>query len=186
MTNSKANENYNEDLQGEIWLPVTNYEGIYEVSNYGRIKSLSNNISRKEKILRQQIRNGYMSVELSKKGQKAKKFFVHRLVAIAFIPNPLGKKTVNHEDGNKLCNRLENLSWMTHSENIAHAIAHGLMKKGNKPIVATHIETGEQLQFESHSEASRELGVSMHNINNVIQGKVLHINRWKFERSQTA
>ncbi|CAG7648117.1 NUMOD4 domain-containing protein [Paenibacillus allorhizosphaerae] len=100
MTNSKVNENHNEDLQGEAWLPVTNYEGIYEVSNHGRIKSLSNSISRKEKILRQQLRNGYMSVELSKKDQKAKKFFVHRLVAIAFIPNPENKEQCNHENGN--------------------------------------------------------------------------------------
>lgn len=73
---------------------------------------------------------------------------------------------------------------MTPKENIAHALAHGLMQKSNKPIVATHIETGEQIQFESHTEVSRELGVSMNTIYNVLQGKISHVNRWKLERSQ--
>lgn len=172
----------NEDFQGEEWLAVVNYEGLYEVSSHGRIKSLGNSNSRKEKIMRQQIRNGYMSVELSKKDQKAKKFFVHRLVAIAFIPNPENKEQCNHENGDKMDNRLENLNWMTPKENIAHAIAHGLMKKSNKPLVATHIDTGEQHQFESQTEASEKLGVSMTNVSNALKGRTPH-DRWKFERS---
>lgn len=174
---------HNEELQSEEWLPVVGYEGLYEVSNLGRVKSLGNSKSRKEKILKQQIRNGYLSVELSKKHQKTKKFFVHRLVAIAFIPNPKNKETVNHENGDKLENRLENLNWMTRKENIAHAYETGLIKKNNNPVIAIHLDTGEQRQFNSQTEASRELGVYMKNISNVLKGRTTHVGGWIFERS---
>jgi hypothetical protein len=178
--------NQNEDLQGEEWLSVVDYEGLYEVSNYGRVKCLSNSATRKEKILKPQIqRDGYNRVTLSKKGQK-KRVPIHRLVAIAFIPNPLQKEQVNHLDADKLNNKLTNLQWATRKENIAHAIALGLMKKNNKAVIATHLDTGEQHQFESQSEASRKHCVSMNNIYNVLQGKTSHINRWKFEHSQVS
>lgn len=153
------------------------------MSDHGRIKSLSNSISRKEKILKQQIRNGYMSVELSRKGQKSKKFFVHRLVAIAFIPNPENKEQVNHLDACKFHNNLTNLQWTTRKENIAHAIALGLMNKNNNPVIATHLDSGERRKFKSQTEASRELGVYMKNISNALNGRITHVGRWAFERS---
>ncbi|MEC0307361.1 NUMOD4 domain-containing protein [Paenibacillus lautus] len=156
MTINKLN--HNEDLQGEEWLPVVDYEGLYEVSNLGRVKRLSSSDTSREKILKPQIqRDGYLRVTLSKKGQK-KRMAIHRLVAIAFIPNLENKEQVNHENGDKLDNRLRNLNWATPKENIAHAIAHGLIKKNSKPIAATHLDTGELRQFKSQTEASRELG----------------------------
>ncbi|WP_193726533.1 NUMOD4 domain-containing protein [Paenibacillus guangzhouensis] len=181
MTIKEVKECLNEDLQGEIWADIEGYETLYQVSNYGRIKSLSNSLGRQEKILKQHIqRDGYKRIQLSKKGQKAK-FPIHRLVAIAFIPNPLGKEQVNHQNGDKLDNSAKNLNWMTRKENIAHAHETGLVKKNNNPVIATHLDSGEQRQFKSQTEASRELGVYMKNISNALKGKTTHVGRWAFE-----
>lgn len=166
----------------EKWLPVAGYEGLYEVSNLGRVKRLSSNDASKEKILKPQIqRDGYQRVTLSKKGQK-KRMAIHRLVAIAFIPNPQNKEQVNHLDADKLNNKLTNLQWATRKENIAHAIALGLMKKSNNPVIATHLDSGEQRHFKSQTEASRELGVYMKNISNALRGRNTNVGKWRFER----
>lgn len=181
MTINKLNQT--EDLQDEEWLPVVDYEGLYKVSNFGRVKRLSSSTSCKEKILQPQIqRDGYLRVDLSKKGQK-KRFPIHRLVAIAFIPNPEKKEQVNHENGDKLDNSLENLNWMTRKENISHAYKTGLVKKNNNPVIATHLETGEKRQFKSQTEASRELGIYMKIISNALNGRTPHVGRWSLERS---
>lgn len=122
----------------EIWKPITGYEGKYEVSNQGRVKSLSRTIccGRNKRTVRnvgeriistKNISHGYKKTDLFK-GNIRKQFFVHRLVAYAFVPNPLKKPNVNHLDGNKLNNRAENLEWVTQKENIHHAMASGLKK----------------------------------------------------------
>lgn len=105
-----------EDLPDEIWRE-TPYCSDYLVSNFGRAKSFKNG---KAKILKPNIRSGYLSVQLSKDG-KQKNFVVHRLVAQAFIPNPEGKPEVNHIDGHPLNDYVGNLEWATQSENIRHA-----------------------------------------------------------------
>lgn len=106
----------------EIWKPVKGYEGFYEVSDHGNVKSL-----RKNKILKQTVgvKNGYSYVGLYKEG-KDKRVLVHRIVATAFIDNPMQKRTVNHKDGNKSNNCVENLEWATYSENHRHAFKNGL------------------------------------------------------------
>ncbi|WP_433708684.1 NUMOD4 motif-containing HNH endonuclease [Paenibacillus illinoisensis] len=181
MTINKLNQN--EGLQGEEWLPVLNYEGLYEVSNLGRVKRLRSSDTSKEKVLKPQIqRDGYQRVTLSKRGQK-KRLAIHRLVAIAFIPNPENKEQVNHLDADKLNNNLTNLHWATRKENMAHAITHGLMKKNNNPVIAIHLDSGEQYQFKSQTEASRELGIYMKNISNVLKGRITHVGRWSFVRN---
>ena len=114
----------------EIWKDIPEYEGLYQISNYGQIKSLTfiNKQCKKkrEKILKSYINNrGYKIIKLTKNKTK-KAFFIHRLVAENFIDNLENKKEVNHIDGNKLNNNVKNLEWCTRSENMHHAYEIGL------------------------------------------------------------
>jgi hypothetical protein len=112
-------------MEKEIWKDVKGYEGLYQVSNLGRIKS----IIRKGKILSNKSHR-YISV-IFYKNKLRKNIRVHRLVAGAFIPNPENKPQVNHIDGNKKNNNVNNLEWNTQLENIRHAYRTGI--KSNKP-----------------------------------------------------
>ena len=101
----------------EIWEDIEGYEGIYQVSSLGKVKSLNFNHTKKEKILKPFFnRDGYLSVNLYKEG-KRKQYLVHRLVAKVFIPNPENKLEVNHKDEDKTNNKVENLEWVTSKEN---------------------------------------------------------------------
>ena len=112
-------------MSEEIWRDIAGYEGLYQVSNCGRVKSFY----RGGRILKQSLKRGYMFVELYL-NTNGKIHIVHRLVAQAFIPNPLNKLEVNHINGIKTDNRVENLEWVTRSENEQHAydtgLAHGM------------------------------------------------------------
>ena len=113
------------DLDGEIWRNIKGFEGHYQISNYGRVKSFKNS---KIKILKPFIdKDGYFQVMLCNEFVK-KKFKVHRLVAEPFIPNPENKETVNHIDGCKMNNFVENLEWNSQRENNCHALKVGLRK----------------------------------------------------------
>lgn len=128
--------------QIENWETIKNYEGLYEISNHGRVRSLdrfvngryTNKAFAKGRIL---IPNkngtGYLAVSLCFNGNQ-KNTHVHRLIATYFIPNPYNLPQVNHKDGNKQNNNLDNLEWVTHKENIRHAVRTGLLvaPKGNK------------------------------------------------------
>lgn len=127
----------------EEWRPIQDYEGIYEVSSLGRVRSLDRYVqgrngskcNRRGRQLRlTSYHNGYVIVTLCKPNSKKKRGIVHRLVAEAFIPNPENKPVVNHKNGIKHDNRLENLEWCTHSENNIHALVTGLKipAKGSK------------------------------------------------------
>ena len=94
----------------EYWKPVVGYEGLYMVSNRGRVKSMNYNHSGKERIMKQKIQGGYYSVNLSKNGI-IKTYLVHRLVAEAFLDNPNNYKEVNHKDECKANNVVTNLEW---------------------------------------------------------------------------
>lgn len=117
-----------ETLEGEVWNPVSNYESLYEVSNLGRVKALKKS-NRKFDIILSQFYNidKYLCVNLYKKG-KLKQVKVHRIVAFEFILNPENKKTINHIDGNKENNNINNLEWSTVPENNKHAWKIGLKK----------------------------------------------------------
>ena len=106
----------------EKWKDIQGYEGLYQISNLGRVKSVGNNFNRKEKILKHFLnKNGYTSVILSK-NSKIKRFYLHRLIGIHFIPNTENKPNINHINGIKSDNKIENLEWVTQKENIKHSI----------------------------------------------------------------
>jgi hypothetical protein len=114
----------------EIWKSIKGYEGLYEVSDEGRIKSLSHIDKRGrlrfESILKDRLSDrGYCSCVLYNNG-KSKPFKVHRLVANSFIENNFNKPDINHIDGDKKNNRIDNLEWVTKSENCKHAWKKGL------------------------------------------------------------
>jgi hypothetical protein len=159
----------------EIWKPIKGYEGLYEVSNIGKVKSLERSVTAKdgrvlpvfEKILRQNKTKATdrhptqrYAVELWK-DNKRKRMMVHRLVAEAFLDNPEGKPQVNHKDGDPSNNNVSNLEWATNGENLKHAYDNDLHTKHNtKAIVATNKLTGVQLMFESVAEAARYFNVT--------------------------
>ena len=121
-------------MNKEEWKSIKGYEGLYEISNFGRVKSLvgwnGHKYVKREKILapyKQQTNPNYSrSVVKLKKNGKGKEFKVHRLVAKAFIPNPKNYKVINHKDGNPLNNKVNNLEWCTQKMNIKHALENEL------------------------------------------------------------
>lgn len=111
-----------EDIEGEVWKSIVGFEGLYEVSDLGRVKSLERPTNQFSCpfIRKQQLNKfGYLTVGLTK-NNKPKTFTVHRLVAMAFILNPDNKEQINHKDGNKKNNRLSNLEWCNAQENQSH------------------------------------------------------------------
>lgn len=120
-------------MNTEIWKDIENYEGLYQVSNFGRIKSLNHmasngikDIMYKGRILKPFLdgKKNYLEVCLSKNNLK-KKYLVHRLVAETFLENEYNKREVNHKDGNKQNNCVDNLEWVTSKENKHHAYENG-------------------------------------------------------------
>lgn len=127
----------------EKWIDCVGYEGYYEVSNLGRVRRKKTETIYKdgrvaffsETILKTGVnKKGYLKVHLSIKSKKITKF-VHRLVAEAFIVNPLKKETVNHINLIKNDNRVENLEWMTNKENMQHAFKNGVYKERDKTTI---------------------------------------------------
>ena len=148
-------------LKCEIWKPVSGYEDLYEISNFGNVKSIRNG-----KILAKcNHKGGYFLVSLKKDGAHSMKS-IHRLVATAFIENPLKLRDVNHKDGNKKNNHVDNLEWVSHSENIKHSYSVLKRKRKYNPVVC--IETGEV--FDNMKEASFFAGVSRGAIQHAVDG----------------
>ena len=134
----------NPDIE-EVWCPIVGYENLYEVSSFGRVRSLDRWIPqkgpRKEdrvnfykgQLLSPKIpKNKYPTVNLKKRGSNGQMFLVHRLVALHFTNNPRGRPEVNHIDGNKLNPRAANLEWVNRQENVRHSWETGLVTYENR------------------------------------------------------
>ena len=151
----------------EVWKPVKGYEGSYEVSNLGNVRSLSRVVHRTtsdrfvrgQTMSKQLMPNGYESVTLRKNGRQ-RRLYVHRLVAEAFLPNEQSLREVNHRDENKSNNTLENLEWCSHSYNMKYAGGSiRRIKNRRKPVVV--IDSGRPVRFESIARAANWLGVGI-------------------------
>ena len=106
----------------EIWKDIKNYEGLYQVSNLGFIRSLPNGKRRKEKLLKPHYSQGYPKVSLFKNGKREKRL-IHRLVAFAFLGEPLADKVqINHKNKDRTDAALFNLEWVTARENVLHSL----------------------------------------------------------------
>lgn len=159
----------------EEWRDVVGYEGLYQVSNYGEVKSLANDKGKKEKILKPSIDGkGYKCVILCMNGTR-KVCKIHRLVAIAFIPNPNNYPIVNHKDENKINNNVNNLEWCTNKYNLNYGTLperFSKARKGNKNPSAKKIicvTTGEA--FNCIKEASEKYNITHQNISKCCKGK---------------
>lgn len=168
----------------EIWKDIKDYEGLYQVSNLGNVKSLpkmSGTSKRKETILKTHIeKRGYFVIRLSK-NKTNHSFKIHRLIANAFIPNPENKRTINHIDGNKLNNSISNLEWATDSENLQHAYDTGLKPK--KPINQYTLGKSFIKEWESAQQIYKTLGFDYRNISACCHGKQVtgYGYIWKFK-----
>lgn len=139
----------------EEWRDIEGYEGLYQVSNYGRIYSLIT-----FKVLKTRVcRNGYLLIDLHK-GKKASTFYVHRLVAQNFLPNPINLPEVNHIDEDKTNNHIDNLAWVTCKDNCNHGTRNARCTTRKQAVIC--IETG--IIYESTREASRQTGIDQGSI----------------------
>ena len=162
----------------EVWKDIAGYEGLYQVSNMGRVKSLERFVQNHGKMQhhpeqvkepsekkRKDRRQGYLGLILYK-NNIGKNCYVHRLVAMAFIPNPGNKETVNHKNGNKHDNRACNLEWNTYKENNEHAYTTGLNDcnhrrncKGSTPVSQYDEDMNLIKTYPSMREAERQTGI---------------------------
>ena len=164
----------------EEWKDVVGYEGIYEVSNHGQVRTHKNKTTYtnrhgirhwKQRVLKEKSKaNRDVRINLWKNG-KSKDFLVHRLVAEAFIQNPDNKPTINHIGGNPRNNHVDNLEWATYYENNNHAFDNKLISTSHA-VTLVNQETGEKQYFRSLSKASEYLGFCSGYISNRLkQGK---------------
>lgn len=170
-----------------IWKDIVGYEGLYEVSNTGLVRTHANKTTYtarhgvrrwKQKVLKEKNPKGRdVRVTLWKEG-KYKDYLVHRLVALAFLEKPEGKDCINHIDGNPKNNNVSNLEWCDHKENNNHAFDTGLISTGRK-VILVHKKTHEPIYFRSLSKASLYLGFKDTHLAHVLQKGVSEIEEYE-------
>lgn len=170
----------------EKWKDILGYEGLYQISNLGRVKSLerTDSLNRivEEKILKpRKDKGGYLMVNLSKDG-KLKTFKVHRLVALHFLPNPNNYTEVNHIDENKENNAVSNLEWCDRKYNINYGTAlKRSAEKQSKQVIQYDLEGNEIARFPSTIEIERQYGFSHRHIGKCCLGKYKTAYHYKWQ-----
>lgn len=173
----------------EIWKDIAGYEGLYQVSNFGRVKTVAHwqTYSNGDRhFYEERIRipgiapTGYLTIRLGSKGREAG---VHRFVAEAFIPKVLGKNDVNHIDGDKSNNRVENLEWVDRKENMEHCREVLKKETGKAKTPVLCIETKEA--FESLSEASIVKKVNLGHLCEAMNGRRQSAGGYHWQKIKT-
>lgn len=177
----------------EVWRDVPGYAGVYQVSDHGSVRSIDRMVNgrngsthiRKGHTLRSyRVNGGYCAVSLNNGGSQ-KNFLVHRLVAMAFIPNPNNYETVNHIDENKCNNTVSNLEWLTLIENNRYGSHDERMRKTLSFPVIQYSLDGEFIQeFGSMAEVHRETGFNAASIGKAARGIYKQSNGyiWKYKK----
>lgn len=173
-----------------MWKDVIGYEGLYQVSDEGQVRSYGKYIQvrpnctiyREGKILWPEVcKNGYLRVQLYKDNSRNHKL-IHRLVAEAFIPNPNNLETVNHKNENKQDNSIDNLEWMSAVDNIRYGT--GIQRKSSskkRPVKQLSLE-GELIRvWDSARDAEAELGIKNSSICSCCRGKQKTAGNFKWE-----
>lgn len=160
----------------EIWKDIEGFEGLYQVSNKGRVKSFHGS----KELIRKPLTNkkGYKSLALTRKPAIRINYTIHRLVAEYFIPNPENKREVNHKDGNPSNNNVENLEWATSSENTMHSYENGLQGRGENfysakltENEAIEIINAYRLGVFSQSMIAEAYGISKSSVKDLLAGR---------------
>jgi hypothetical protein len=175
----------------ETWKPIQGYEGLYEVSNQGRVRGVKRTVIKKngvpftakECILTlHKTKKGYLIADLWK-DNKEKRLYVHRLVAMAFIPNPYGYKEVNHKDENKENNTIDNLEWSSRLENVRHGtgIKRGGISRSKK--VYQYDKDGNFIKEWASTRACEIEGYDHTSVSDCCRGKIKthHGYKWSYE-----
>lgn len=177
----------------EVWRPVKGYEGLYEVSNLGNVRSEDRYVMHGNRccLLKGKPKkaypnsNGYLRTTLYKNGQ-GKYYFIHRLAANAFIPNPNNLPCIDHIDRNYLNNSVDNLRWCTQKENMNNPLTreHLTCRNINKPVYYID-EQGKKISFKSIREAERQTNVNSSYISRSVIKKVPTLGRQWYKEEKT-
>ena len=157
----------NQDATQEQWKTINGFENLYEINLAGVVKNINQYST--SKLTTRIDRAGYTTVRLSKNGNTHTKY-IHRLIAESFITNPNNKPEVNHKDGNKLNNAVDNLEWVTHAENMKHAYYNNLIKHVGFKV----IDSCSGKSYKSIKDAAIDLNINYGTCRNYLNGNIAH------------